>query len=153
MGSSQSKPTAEQVLHEKAVLERVATLNCEPLGLDDDIDVEELEEFVHVALERTREARLSRTAEALPVKLLGSWQSRVLRDPKNRFVDPRIGHPDYYDKGFILANGVYRLALSALSSANPMEVLASRSTKIADQHVFNTQVSYFYIKILLLPLL
>ncbi|ETS78467.1 hypothetical protein PFICI_10529 [Pestalotiopsis fici W106-1] len=111
MGSSQSKPTAEQVLHEKAVLERVQSMDRDFL---DGNDVEE--EFVHVDNEVTEDARLSRVAEALPVKLLGSWQSRVLRDPKNR------------------------LALSALSSANPMEVLASRSTKIADQHVFNIQI-------------
>ncbi len=36
----------------------------------------------------------------------------------------------------------YRLALSALSSANPQHVLASRSTKIADQQVFNVRIPF-----------
>lgn len=35
-----------------------------------------------------------------------------------------------------------RLALAALSSANPKEVLASRSTKIADQQVFNIRIPF-----------
>ncbi|KAI4602155.1 hypothetical protein KJ359_009392 [Pestalotiopsis sp. 9143b] len=111
MGSTQSKPTPELVLHEKAVLERLQSM-------EEDFSevIEGDEEFIHVGHGIKSDVRLRREAEVLPVELLGSWQSKVLRDPKNR------------------------LALSALSGANPMEVLASRSTKIADQHVFNIQI-------------
>jgi bleomycin hydrolase len=35
-----------------------------------------------------------------------------------------------------------RLAISALSSANPKQVLASRATKIAEQHVFNVKIPF-----------
>jgi bleomycin hydrolase len=42
-----------------------------------------------------------------------------------------------HDLGFI-----YRLALSALSSANPKEVLMSRSTKITDKQVFNVRIPF-----------
>ncbi|KAI0124699.1 peptidase C1-like family protein [Xylariales sp. AK1849] len=77
------------------------------------------DDFVHVDDEkRPHEARLSRQAEGLPVQLMGAWQTRLLEDPKNR------------------------LALSALSAANPKEVLTQRSTKITDQQVFNVQIPF-----------
>ncbi|KAM0812989.1 putative Peptidase C1-like family protein [Seiridium cardinale] len=110
MGSYQSKVTPESALHEKAVLERLRSFEMSDEAAEED--------FVHVDDEKSSDARLSRQAEGLPVQLLSSWQSRALRDPKNR------------------------LALSALSAANPMEVLASRSAKIADQHVFNVQIPF-----------
>jgi bleomycin hydrolase len=37
---------------------------------------------------------------------------------------------------------IYRLALSALSTANPKEVLMSRSAKITDQQVFNIRIPF-----------
>lgn len=37
---------------------------------------------------------------------------------------------------------VYRLALSALSTANPKDVLMSRAAKIADQQVFNVRIPF-----------
>ncbi|KAI1843657.1 hypothetical protein JX266_010103 [Neoarthrinium moseri] len=76
------------------------------------------DDFVHVQDEKRPDVRLSREAEGLPVQLMSSWQSRLLEDPKNR------------------------LALSALSSANPQEVLSQRATQIADQQVFNIQIPF-----------
>ncbi|KUI59880.1 Cysteine proteinase 1, mitochondrial [Cytospora mali] len=37
---------------------------------------------------------------------------------------------------------MYRLALSALSSANPRDVLTSRATKISDQQIFNIKIPF-----------
>ncbi|KAH6647087.1 peptidase C1-like family protein [Truncatella angustata] len=118
MGAYQSKLTPEAALHEKAVLERLRSF-----AMDDDIaedvaeDVAE-DDFIHVADEKVGRVHLSRQAEGLPVQLLSSWQSKVLQDSKNR------------------------LALSALSAANPVEVLSQRATKIADQHIFNIQIPF-----------
>lgn len=38
--------------------------------------------------------------------------------------------------------GLYRLALSALSAADPRAVLTSRSTTITDQQVFNVKIPF-----------
>ncbi|KAH8662007.1 peptidase C1-like family protein [Xylariales sp. PMI_506] len=77
------------------------------------------EDFVHVEDEKVGSAvLLSRESEGLAVGLLDSWQTKLLEDPKNR------------------------LALSALSTANPKTVLTQRSTKIADQQVFNVQIPF-----------
>lgn len=76
MGSHPSKTTPEAVLHEKAVLERLRSLSIEE-------DVAE-EDFVHIGNEKGIDARASRHAEDLPVKLSTLWQSKVLADPKNR---------------------------------------------------------------------
>ncbi|KAI1779346.1 peptidase C1-like family-domain-containing protein [Hypoxylon cercidicola] len=81
----------------------------------------ELEDgFVHVEAERGAlfNGGISREPDQLAVETTQSWQSKLLADPKNR------------------------LALSALSSANPQQVLASRSTKIADQQVFNIRIPF-----------
>lgn len=81
MGSTQSKPTPELVLHEKAVLERLQSM-------EEDFSevIEGDEEFVHIGHGIKGGVRLRREAEVLPVELLGSWQSKVLHDPKNRSV-------------------------------------------------------------------
>lgn len=62
--------------------------------------------------------RVHRKAEGLPLGLVESWQKSILNDPKNR------------------------LALTALSSANPREVLTSLPTKIADQHLYNIKIPF-----------
>ncbi|KAI1124208.1 peptidase C1-like family protein [Nemania abortiva] len=64
------------------------------------------------------DGKLRRTPEELGIQLTYDWQTKLLEDPKNR------------------------LALSALSSANPKEVLMSRSAKIADQQVFNVRIPF-----------
>ncbi|OAA46964.1 Peptidase C1B, bleomycin hydrolase [Metarhizium rileyi] len=60
----------------------------------------------------------SRDAEALPLDAVSLFPSDLLEDPRNR------------------------LALAALSSANPQTVLTSQASKIANQHVFNTKIPF-----------
>lgn len=77
MGSYQSKVSSETALHEKAVLERLRSYHINEDVTEDD--------FVHVGGEKAvRDGRLVRSPEGLPVELLSSWQSKVLKDPKNR---------------------------------------------------------------------
>lgn len=78
------------------------------------------DDFVHVHSEKgaSFKDRIRRVPEGLDIEITQDWQSKLLSDPKNR------------------------LALSALSSANPKDVLTTRSTKIADQHVFNVRIPF-----------
>ncbi|KAJ8123009.1 hypothetical protein ONZ43_g934 [Nemania bipapillata] len=77
------------------------------------------EDFVHVDSEKGAfDSKLHRSPEGLGIQLTYDWQTKLLEDPKNR------------------------LALSALSTANPKEVLMSRSAKIADQQVFNIRIPF-----------
>ncbi|KAI1104551.1 peptidase C1B, bleomycin hydrolase [Jackrogersella minutella] len=78
------------------------------------------DDFVHVSSEKGAlfNGGISRQPEGLGIKTTQNWQSKLLSDPKNR------------------------LALSALSSANPRDVLASRAAKISDQHVFNVRIPF-----------
>ncbi|KAI0138047.1 peptidase C1B, bleomycin hydrolase [Hypoxylon sp. NC0597] len=78
------------------------------------------DDFVHVSSEKEAlfNGGINRQPEKLAVEITQDWQSKLLEDPKNR------------------------LALSALSSANPRDVLTNRSTKIADQHVFNVRIPF-----------
>lgn len=71
MGAQPSKPT----LYEKAVLERLHSLQ-----IQDD------EEYVEVSNndEKSTLGPLVRDAQGLPVHLLESWQSSILKDPKNK---------------------------------------------------------------------
>ncbi|RKF60009.1 Bleomycin hydrolase [Golovinomyces cichoracearum] len=59
--------------------------------------------------------------KALLTSDIQSWEHQLLKDPKNR---------------------QSRLALSALSSADPKSVLTSGSTIIKDQQVFNTKIPF-----------
>ncbi|KAK7420640.1 bleomycin hydrolase [Neonectria punicea] len=106
MGAQASK-SAEPTLHEKAVLERLRSLQ-----LQDD--------YVEVSgdAEKGSVGPLLRKAEGLPVHVLESWQSAFLKDPKNK------------------------LALTALSSQNPREVLTSLPTEIADQQIYNVKIPF-----------
>ncbi|KAI1172854.1 peptidase C1-like family protein [Nemania sp. FL0916] len=77
------------------------------------------DDFVHIDDEKSaRDAGHPRSPEALDIQLTQDWQSTLLEDPKNR------------------------LALSALSTANPKDVLMSRSAKIADQQVFSVRIPF-----------
>ncbi|KAK8040546.1 bleomycin hydrolase [Apiospora marii] len=120
MGSYPSKVSPETAAHEKAVLERLRTFQINEA--DDGVGGDHDDGFVYVldsekgggkggsSISRNK---LARSPEPLPVELMGAWQSKVLEDPKNR------------------------LALSALSGANPKAVLAQRAAQIADVQVFN----------------
>lgn len=85
MGSSPSKMPPRTTLDEKAVERllrsfQLGTESPEPgfvLVDNDDGDDEKM---------AGTDARLARRPEGLPVHLLGSWQSRLLEDPKNRSV-------------------------------------------------------------------
>ncbi|KAI0379104.1 peptidase C1B, bleomycin hydrolase [Hypomontagnella monticulosa] len=78
------------------------------------------DDFVHVENEKGSlfKGGISRQPQKLAVDLMYDWQSKVLADPKNR------------------------LALSAFTSANPRDILASRSAKIAEQQVFNIRIPF-----------
>uniref|UniRef100_A0A1Y1K2J8 Bleomycin hydrolase n=1 Tax=Photinus pyralis TaxID=7054 RepID=A0A1Y1K2J8_PHOPY len=65
-----------------------------------------------------KSGKLARDAEPLPLDAVSLLPSTILEDPRNR------------------------LALSALSSANPRTVLTSQASKIANQHVFNTKIPF-----------
>ncbi|KAI5921843.1 peptidase C1-like family protein [Camillea tinctor] len=113
MDAQTSKVSPEIASCEKAVPDRLASLSIESDCSDDD--------FVHVDNKDTSEKNnpncfLDREPEGLAVGLTKDWQSKLLQDPKNR------------------------LALSALSSANPRDVLSSRASRIADQHIFNVRI-------------
>ncbi|KAJ4417443.1 bleomycin hydrolase [Neurospora sp. IMI 360204] len=82
------------------------------------------DEYVHVENEFTAEKGAitnitkSRKPEGLSFDTVSKWESTLLEDPKNR------------------------LALSALSAANPRDVLLSRAAKIAEQQVFNVKIPF-----------
>ncbi|POR33280.1 Bleomycin hydrolase [Tolypocladium paradoxum] len=62
--------------------------------------------------------RPNRKAEGLPLDAVASLPTDILRDPKNR------------------------LALSALRSANPQQVLTSLSAQVADQQIYNIKIPF-----------
>ncbi|KAK0390830.1 hypothetical protein NLU13_0333 [Sarocladium strictum] len=77
------------------------------------------DDFVEVEASNEKgSVRLHRQAEGLPLAVVESWQRTILNDPKNR------------------------LALTALSSANPRQVLTSIPTEIADQHIYNIKIPF-----------
>ncbi|EOO01655.1 putative bleomycin hydrolase protein [Phaeoacremonium minimum UCRPA7] len=120
MGSYQSKLSPEAAMHEKAVIDRLRAMQLENRESSDEGYVlvsngkptETLNEKALGAL------KLARQPGNISVSQMQQWQSHLLQDPKNR------------------------LALSALSSANPRDVLTSRAAKIEDQHVFNIKIPF-----------
>ncbi|KAK4124834.1 peptidase C1B, bleomycin hydrolase [Parathielavia appendiculata] len=115
MGSNQSRPFDEASDHEKAASERLGTLQLEKeSGLEED--------YVYVNCEKGKQGIQavlnSRKPESIPVSRTAEWQDELLEDPKNR------------------------LAISALSAADPKQVLSSRAAKIAEQHVFNVKIPF-----------
>ncbi|KAI1764925.1 peptidase C1B, bleomycin hydrolase [Hypoxylon sp. FL1150] len=97
---------------ESAAYEKAVLDRVRSLKLED--------EFVLVGSEKEDlfNGGIAREPDQLAIETTQNWQSKLLADPKNR------------------------LALSALSSANPNQVLASRATKIADQQVFNVKIPF-----------
>jgi bleomycin hydrolase len=100
--------------NEKLVIERLRELQLKSQEHSDD--------FVHVD-EKAFASGSSKTPFRAPWTSLSSsdisdWEHELLQDPKNR------------------------LALSALSSADPKAVLTSRATKIHDQQVFNVKIPF-----------
>ncbi|PNY25530.1 Bleomycin hydrolase [Tolypocladium capitatum] len=82
--------------------------------------VREEEDYVEVGdgNEKGRLRGLNRKAEGLPLEDVASLPADMLRDPKNR------------------------LALSALSSADPRHVLTSPSAQVADQQIYNIRIPF-----------
>ncbi|CAN8100782.1 unnamed protein product [Discula destructiva] len=99
----------------RAVVERLRALELEKKqAINEDGFVEVESGSLN---EKTLDA-LRRAPSTLDVDQLSHWQTRLLQDPKNR------------------------LALSALSAANPRDVLTSRDAKIADQHIYNIKIPF-----------
>lgn len=82
MGSEQSKPTAAQ----RAVVERLRALELEKkqaINEDGFVEVDSCEQSS--PNEKTLDA-LRRSPSTLDVGQLEDWQTRLLQDPKNRYV-------------------------------------------------------------------
>ncbi|KAI0388959.1 peptidase C1-like family protein [Xylariaceae sp. FL0594] len=110
MGSKQSKLARREAMDEKL---RVFNNPAYDDCEEDDTD------YVPVnpnSAEAVSPRRLNRSAGELEMARTLDWQTKLLEDPKNR------------------------LAIAALSGANPKDVLLSRRTKIADQQVFNVRI-------------
>ncbi|TFB00672.1 Cysteine proteinase 1 [Trichoderma ghanense] len=68
--------------------------------------------------ETENDEQVRREPEGLPVSSLELWIDSLMSDPKNR------------------------LAHAALSSSDPRQALTTRSSKVANQHVFNVQIPF-----------
>lgn len=123
MGGQQSK--SEPTAREKAVIQRLRSLQVED------------EEYLEVTNEKLPHVPLGWQAEDLPIEVLESWKSNILKDPKNR----QVSFEDYIIPARANTTG-YRLALTALSSNNPRKVLTSLNTGIADQQVYNVKIPF-----------
>ena len=112
MGNQQSKG-AEPLSSEKSLRRGVSKLQL----TDAPIIVDEAQSATSRAVQE-KDGRQTRKPEGLPLHLTGTWQSSLLQDPKNR------------------------LALSALSAANPRDVLTSKRVELEDAQVFNVQIPF-----------
>ncbi|KAK3394407.1 peptidase C1B, bleomycin hydrolase [Podospora didyma] len=116
MGTYLSKLPADATAHEKAVIQRLGALQLEKNSTDED--------YILINNDTNEKGRKSATLmsgwrpEEIPVQLMWEWQDSLLKDPKNR------------------------LAISALSSANPRTVLTSRDATIAELQVFNVKIPF-----------
>lgn len=72
----------------------------------------------YVQVSQVNEKGSRRAPSSMSVSAVERWQEALLREPKNR------------------------LALTALSSADPKTVLTTRSTLIKDPHVFNVAIPF-----------
>lgn len=138
MGAHPSKPTAA----EKAIIDRLRTLDLEKKEAANDDGYVEVDEFVSSGSlnEKTLDA-LRRSPTNLDVSQLEDWQAKLLDDPKNRYQTQRLQF--MLKKATQLTRYPYgRLALSALSAANPRDVLTSRAAKISDQQVYNIKIPF-----------
>ncbi|KAG9232381.1 putative cysteine proteinase 1, mitochondrial [Amylocarpus encephaloides] len=112
MGGYQSKMP---VAHEQLVIERLRALQLEDQGKADP-------EYVHVN-EKTMGSMAEYSSSkskwaSLSVSEIEHWEHELLQDPKNK------------------------LALSALSSADPKSVLTNRATTIKDQQIFSVKIPF-----------
>jgi bleomycin hydrolase len=80
MGAQQSKTSPETAMHEKAVLDRLRSLHLERSDAGDD--------FIHVgdSEKAASNGKLEREPEGLAIHLTYDWQTKLLEDPKNRYV-------------------------------------------------------------------
>ncbi|KAG6244671.1 hypothetical protein E4U23_006008 [Claviceps purpurea] len=128
MGNQQSKGVSSFRVPDKALVERLRKIRqrdgsaTSSEKMKEKTVVEKAKE--EAVVEKTKEESVAaaqevvvqRDAEALPLDVVAAIPAEFLEDPRNR------------------------LALSALSSANPKTVLTSQASKITTQHLFNTKI-------------
>ncbi|KAL6854027.1 peptidase C1B, bleomycin hydrolase [Trichoderma novae-zelandiae] len=118
MGGQPSRPiTAAD--SEKLILERLRSFRVGDEGTLDEHEVHvggDAEKTDAGGTENEEHERARREPEGLPVSSLELWIDNVMKDPKNR------------------------LAHAALSSSDPRQALATRASRVANQHVFNVQI-------------
>lgn len=125
MGAQQSKAVENPIVNEKLVIEQLRALEIKDHADDDyvHVDNEDRIRFRYDKLPNTKEWKTTldlykKTFPPVSVSTVEKWGHELLQDPKNR------------------------LALSALSSANPQTVLTSRSTTIKDQQIFSVRIPF-----------
>ncbi|TVY13265.1 Mitochondrial cysteine proteinase 1 [Lachnellula arida] len=103
----------QPISNEKLVIERLRALELKDQADNEYIQVGE-KDVAHPA----RNSQFRAPWTTLSISDVGDWESELMQDPKNR------------------------LALSALSSADPKTVLTSRSTTIKDQQIFSVKIPF-----------
>ncbi|KAF4124715.1 hypothetical protein GMORB2_5381 [Geosmithia morbida] len=103
-GQQQSKPIVASE-HEKA---RMRAMRAQ----------EDEYEYIEVGDEKDGRLVTERQAQGLPVSVLETWKTNVLKDPKNR------------------------LAVTAMNSLNPKQVFKSPAAEQADQQIFNVRIPF-----------
>lgn len=110
MGGQQSTP-AGRAAHEKAVIKRLEQLR-----------VEEQDDYVEITGAQEKQAcgfdKALRKPEGLPVSVLESWQSAVLKDPKNRYIHSPL----------ISSEGLYAILYHMLTSIIDLPLRLSMQT-------------------------
>ncbi|CAG8981080.1 hypothetical protein HYALB_00013345 [Hymenoscyphus albidus] len=100
--------------NEKLIVERLRAMQLQDQSADK-VD----SEYVHVDEKAVgRKTRTRAPWTTLSIEGIVGWEEELLRDDKNK------------------------LALSALSSADPMSVLTSRATTIKDQQIFSVKIPF-----------
>ncbi|KAH8660877.1 putative cysteine proteinase 1, mitochondrial [Tricladium varicosporioides] len=101
------------ITNEKLVIERLRALELKDQSDNEYVHIDEKE------LPRTaKQTRFKAPWTGLSISEVKHWEHELLADPKNR------------------------LALSALSSADPKAVLTSRAVKIEDQQIFSVKIPF-----------
>jgi len=99
--------------NEKLVIERLRALEIKDQSDNDYVQVDE-----KAIGASSKNSKFRAPWTAVSISSVEEWEHQLLQDPKNR------------------------LALSALSSADPKTVLTSRTTKIKDQQIFNVKIPF-----------
>lgn len=97
MGNSQSKVPSDAAMHDKALLDRLRSMQLEKKEAAD-------EEYVHVeCFEKSHDSNTedisklkSRSPKGLSVSEVEKWQDSLLKDPKNRYPLPSTPIPVPY---------------------------------------------------------